>query len=666
MTLLETPARDSKLVYLPDLRIRRNAPLRGPLGKWIAHGQRLDEEHPGSISHPWYRVLWLTGVDYFSTLGYQPGIALLAAGAISPLATALLVLVTLLGALPIYREVARRSFVGQGSIAMLENLLSGWKSKIFVLILLGFAATDFVITMTLSAADAAQHAMENPYLHPYLGDARMILTLAMLALLAAVFLRGFGEAINLATAVAIPYIFLNIIVLVRGVWEIAMHPELLANWSAALRFHGDWNSLVLVSVLIFPKLALGMSGFETGVSVMPLINGEAADKKQDRPSGRIRATQKLLVSAAVIMSVLLLLSSFTTALLIPESAYQINGPAAGRAIAYLAHEYLGNVFGTIYDLSTILILWFAGASAMAGLLNLIPRYLPRFGMAPRWVAYSRPLVLILFVVDVIVTVAFKANVEAQGGAYATGVLVLIFSAAIAVTLAFWKEAREKGAARARLILLSLIFGALALIFAFTLIDNVIERPDGVIIAAFFIVAILILSAISRAHRSTEFRVTELHFENENSKALWHSIIGKKVHLVPLKNVSKQALAEKAKEIRHYYQIQESVAFINVKLLDNRSEFLVPLRIRVKEHKAGYVIEIFGAIAIANSIAYISELIDPISIFLGLTRQNLMAQSLRFLFWGEGETGLMVYKILLSYWDWTPEEDVRPRIFLMSD
>ncbi len=660
------PTSTSKLVYTPDLKMRRTEPLRGPLGKWITQGQRLDEEHPGHQSHPWYRVLWLTGVDYFSTLGYQPGIALLAAGAISPVATTILVLITLLGALPIYREVTRRSFVGQGSIAMLENLLSGWKSKIFVLILLGFAATDFVITMTLSAADAAQHAIENPYLRPYLGDARMIVTLALLALLAAVFIGGFSEAIRLATTVAIPYILLNLVVLARGVWEIALHRELVSNWSAALRLHGDWTSLVLVSCLIFPKLALGMSGFETGASVMPLIEGEAEDKKRERPFGRIRATQKLLASAAVIMSVLLLLSSFTTALLIPERAYQVNGPAAGRALAYLAHEYLGNAFGTVYDLSTILILWFAGASAMAGLLNLIPRYLPRFGMAPRWVAYARPLVLILFVVDVIVTIAFKANVEAQGGAYATGVLVLILSAAIAVTLAFWHEARANGSKRARLILLSLTFGVLALIFAFTLVDNVIARPDGVIIAAFFILAILILSAISRAHRATEFRVTELHFDNEHSLALWHALIGKKVHLVPLKTISKRALAHKAGEIRQYYQVKESVAFIHVKLLDNRSEFLAPLRIRINEHKEGYVIEIFGAIAIANSIAYISELIDPISIFLGLTRQNLMTQSLRFLFWGEGETGLMVYKILLSYWEWTPEEDVRPRIFLMSD
>src|SRR5690349_12200458 len=154
--------------------------------RFLFSGSPLDVGEAADHTHPWYLVLWLTGVDYFSTIGYQPGIALLAAGALSFSATGILVLVTLLGAVPIYSEVASRSYAGQGSIALLENLFSGWKSKIFVLVLLGFAATDFVITMTLSAADAATHATQNPYLHPFIGEHTQQVTLVLLALLAMV------------------------------------------------------------------------------------------------------------------------------------------------------------------------------------------------------------------------------------------------------------------------------------------------------------------------------------------------------------------------------------------------------------------------------------------------------------------------------------------------
>src|SRR5882762_7204870 len=283
--------------------------------------------------------------------------------------------------------------------------------------------------MTLSAADAATHVTKNPYLHPFLGDAHMSITLILLFL---VFLKGFTEAIGLATLVCVPYLFMNVVVLVRALAAVMHHPTLLPAWKAALfRQHNDWTGLLIASLIVFPRLALGLSGFETGVSVMPLIQGDPgeAENSTTPPRGRIRNTRKLLASAALIMSVLLIVSSFVTALLIPEHAYREGGPASGRAIAYLAHEYLGNTFGTVYDVSTILVLWFAGASAMAGLLHLIPRYLPRVGLAPEWVAYARPLVLVLFAIDVIVTLIFKANVDAQGGAYATGVLVLMSSAA---------------------------------------------------------------------------------------------------------------------------------------------------------------------------------------------------------------------------------------------
>lgn len=610
----------------------------------------MDVQHEHAETHSWMLVLWLTGVDYFSTLGYQPGIALLAAGALSPLATGILVLVTLLGALPVYGQVAFRSYAGQGSIAMLENLLPGWFGKAFVLVLLGFAGTDFVITMTLSAADAAQHAIENPYLQPYLGEARVALTLGLLALLAIVFLRGFLEAIGLAAAVAIPYLLLNLVVLVRGLIEIARRPETLDSWSADLLARGDWTMVLIASGLIFPKLALGMSGFETGVSVMPLVSGATVKE-------RVRATRLLLASAACIMSIYLVLSSFVTTLLIPTYAYASGGAASGRAIAYLAHTMLGSAFGTIYDISTISILWFAGASAMAGLINLVPRYLPRFGMAPQWVAFRRPLVIVLVLIAVVVTLAFQADVEAQAGAYATGVLVLMLSAGVAVALTLWRESHSW---------LSAYFWIISAVFTFALIDNVIERPDGVIIASIFIAGVLLCSGVSRYLRSTELRVSDVTFADDETVRLWQGLTGKKVNLVPLRTITPAARERKAAELRTYYAPRGPLAFIHVSLLDNRSEFLAPLRLRVTQQRDDYVIEVSGAIAIANTIAYVSELVDPISIFLGLTRQNLMTQSFRFLLFGEGETGLLVYTILLKHWESTVEDDVRPLIFLMSE
>ncbi len=644
------------------LPTRLTAPFTGPLSRFIFQdsgqaGQRAERPHP------WYLVLWLTGVDYFSTLGYQPGIALLAAGALSLPATAVLVAVTLLGAVPIYAAVAGRSYAGQGSIALLENLFSGWKSKIFVLVLLGFAGTDFVITMTLSAADAARHAIANPLLHPYLGAAQISITLGLLALLAVVFLAGFREAIRFASAVAIPYLLLNLVVLVWGAVEIARKPELLAHWRLSLNGYGDWTMVMIGSALVFPRLALGLSGFETGVSVMPLVEGDAGDRTSGRPLGRIRNTKKLLISAALIMSVMLLLSSFVTTLLIPQDAYREGGPASGRAIAYLAHRDLGEAFGTIYDLSTILILWFAGASAMAGLLNLIPRYLPRFGMAPRWVAYQRPLVVVLLTIDVLVTLAFRAGVEAQGGAYATGVLVLMLSAAIAVTLAQW---RERSIRKPQKILFAFYFLIVSLVFVYTVIANVIERPDGIIIASIFILLLLLTSGLSRYRRSTEMRVSEVTFVDPSSAELWASIAGKKVNLVPYASATPEHRREVEEKIRTHYKITGPLAFLHVSLMDNRSEFLSPLRAKVLAEGENFVIEVSGAVAIANSIAYLSELLDPISIVLGLTRRNMMQQSFNYLFWGEGEIGLLVYSILVRYWEFTNRSTSRPLIFLMSE
>src|SRR5215207_10567656 len=240
------------------------------LTDWLLVDRKPPEgPHSGSHAktHPWWQVMCLTGVDYFSTLGYQPGIAFLAAGFLSPLATLVLVLITLLGALPVYSVVARHSPNGQGSISMLAELFPGWSGKLLVLCLLGFAATDFIITMTLSAADATAHVIENPFfphwLHHPVG-----LTLVLLALLGAIFLLGFREAIGVAVLLVGVYLALNVIVIGVGIYDLVGHPERLgALRDHAFQSHGSVVRMIGVALLVFPKLALGLSGFETGVAV---------------------------------------------------------------------------------------------------------------------------------------------------------------------------------------------------------------------------------------------------------------------------------------------------------------------------------------------------------------------------------------------------------------
>ena len=271
----------------------------GGLKQWLLEGSARDLPGPHAKEgqhqpHPWWRVMCLTGVDYFSTLGYQPGIAALAAGVLSPIATLLLVLLTLLGAFPMYARVAHESPHGEGSIAMLERLLPWWQGKLFVLCLLGFVATDFVITITLSAADASAHALHNPFVPQAFAGQRVLVTLLLIGLLAVIFLKGFTEAIGIAVALVLPYLLLNGVVVAISLGQVTAHPGLVADWQQALLAeHGDPLRMLAVSLLLFPRLALGLSGFETGVAVMPLVRG-APDDAPEHPARRIRQTRRLL------------------------------------------------------------------------------------------------------------------------------------------------------------------------------------------------------------------------------------------------------------------------------------------------------------------------------------------------------------------------------------
>lgn len=609
-------------------------------------GPHREPATQGEHTHHWWQVMCLTGVDYFSTLGYQPGIAALAAGVVSPFATLVLVLLTLFGALPIYRRVAGFSWRGEGSIAMLEHLLSFWAGKIFVLALLGFAATDFLITITLSAADASAHLLENPYVPTALHGHAVAVTLVLIALLGVVFLRGFSEAINIAVALVGLYLALNLVVVAVSFAHLFSHPGLVGDWHSALSLgHPDPLGIVAVALVVFPRLALGLSGFETGVAVMPQIRGGAADDPDSPkgPAGRIRGARKLLTTAALIMSFYLVTTSFITVVLIPAKDFQTGGPANGRALAYLAHEYLGGAFGTLYDVSTIAILWFAGASALAGLLNIVPRYLPRYGMAPEWARATRPLVLVFMAIAFFVTWYFHADVDAQGGAYATGVLVLIFSAAVAVTLAAVRRRSRKGA---------VAFAVIALIFGYTLVTNIIERPEGVKIAGLFIAAIIIISFIARVTRSTELRVTAIRVDDTARRFIAAAEIDGLVRIIANEPGPRDAreYLDKENEVRRRNHLprEDPILFLEVTVRD-ASDFESELDVHGEDRFGFRVLRVESA-TVANAIAALlldirDEFGTAPHIYFGWTEGNPLRHVATYFFFGHGEVAPITREVL---------------------
>ncbi|MFJ9818929.1 APC family permease [Streptomyces sp. NPDC101151] len=612
-----------------------------------------EAEHRGQR---WWRVMCLTGVDYFSTLGYQPGIAALAAGLLSPVATIVLVIVTLAGALPVYRRVAEESPHGQGSIAMLERLLSFWQGKLFVLTLLGFAATDFLITITLSAADASTHLVENPHLTSTLHGHQMVITLFLVALLGAVFLKGFLEAIGVAVALVGIYLALNVVVVIAGLWHLITAGHVITNWTSALTAeHGNVFVMIGVALIVFPKLALGLSGFETGVAVMPHVEGDKGDT-EERPVGRIRDTKKLLTTAALIMSAFLIATSFITTLLIPADEFKPGGQANGRALAYLAHEYLGGAFGTVYDVSTIAILWFAGASAMAGLLNLMPRYLPRYGMAPHWARAVRPMVIVFTLVAFLVTWIFDANVDAQGGAYATGVLVLISSAAIAVTIAA-RKAGQRG--------WTVTFAIISVVFLYTTVVNVIERPDGVKIGACFIAGIIMVSLLSRLARAFELRVTHVTMDPMAERFV-RDMASRKMRFIANEpdQRDKTEYREKIEQIRADNEMpeQEDFVFVEVTVTDP-SEFEAGLTVRGEVLHNRYRVLTVESASIPNALAALLLHVRDMTsctphIYFEWTEGNPFANFLRFFLFGQGEVAPVTREVLREA---EPDRARRPRV-----
>ncbi len=663
----------------------------------------------------WLWIMCLVGLDYFSSLAYQPSLAFAAAGSAAPLATVVVVLATLFGALPVYLYVAGRSPHGQGATSLLERSIHGWFGKLFILVLLGFAATDFVMTKTLSVADAAEHLIYNPQrhwqealsglstandtagrflTHPLWQRAlgywnRQLVITILLSILGfvfwAIFRRGFRKGVvQLAVVIVTVYLLLNALVIGSGLAYLTTNSDLLRTWwtevlegnrplhDGYLAAGGGW-SLALLCLLSFPRMSLGLSGFELSMVVMPLVRGDASDVPAE-PRRRIRNARKLLLAAAMIMSFYLLGSTLVTTTLISPAALTTSGQAANRALAYLAHggvlidggradrinPLFGEVFGTIYDISTIVILCLAGASVTIGLRDFVPQYLHRLGMELQW-AHSVGAILYVFnCINLVVTVIFRASVTAQREAYATSVLVLLSSAGVAAVLDLWR--RRSGSWPRKLTWPFLLISTFFLLSAGAAI---VSNPDGLLIALCFVLAILVSSIISRAVRSTELRFEGFEFKDAQSQFLWESLKYLEFPVMVPHRPGRRSLLDKEEHVRRTHRLAADVPLIFVEsCLGDASDFYHRPLLEVTQEQGRFVLRISRCASIAHVVAAValelSKVGRPPEIHCGWSDESPIEANINYLLFGQGNVPWMVRELIRKA---EPNPERQPQVII---
>jgi hypothetical protein len=660
----------------------------------------------------WWLVLGLVGLDYFSTLAYLPSIIAKEAGPLAPLAALFMVMVTLAIVLPVYAYVVGRSPDGQGATGLLERALPGWGGKLVVLVLMGFVAADFVLTRSLSLADASTHVLANPHwndvvnqwaprdervsewlgpriwrhvAHYWTQQIGLTLILSMLAFAFLWLLHGgfTRNILRVALVVVVAYLVVSGIVIVSGLSYLFDHRELLDQWWLQVRQHGGifhkrdgihsvvWRLLAMV-IVAFPKMALAISGFELSMTAAPLVKGSPHDTP-DNPRGRVRNTRKLMLAAALLMGVFVTASVFVTTLLVPKGVDGFVAPAEHRTLAYLAHggettvgtsfaeinRWSGRRLGSIYDGLAVVVLCLAGASSIIALRDLVPASLHRAGMELDW-ANRHGLMMHLFnLIILVVTVVFHASVADQQVAYATSVLALLAGAALAALAEVsrrWRPSRWRPVVTAPLAFCCAFFSTMLLL-------AIIDKRSGLVIALCFVVTILVSSSVSRWHRSMELRFQGFTYADEATRRRWEAIRELDFQVLIPHRPGQFSLAEKNADVRRKHRLPDDVYLVFIQVfLGDPSQFHQQPLMHIEHEGELEVIRVRHAASVSHVIAAIGlefcRVGSPPEIIFGWSHETPLAANLNFLLWGEGNVPWMVQELVRRA---QPDAARRPRI-----
>jgi hypothetical protein len=669
---------------------------------------------PFRAAWPW--VLCVIGLDYLSTLAYQPSIAFGAAGKLAPLVTVLVACVTLLLALPVYCYIAGRSPHGGGSTALLERVIPGWFGKLLLLVLLAFGAVDLVFTRTFSAATAAEHLTFNPnpewqqtlqaatrggeewrqqlpdwakahsegLWHRQTVVALIVIALSTLAGL--LFFRGYTRNfVRLAVLTVLFYLALTLAVVGSGAVYLANHPQLLDAWwadvwtgnwkpGAAPKPAGDWGTLLGACVPLLPALCLGLSGFELTLMAMPLVRGNK-DDTPEKPRGVIRHTRVLLVVAAVTMSSYLLVSTLVTTVLIPPTAQEVNGQAKYRSLAYLAHggalsdgnsavamnPAFGLAFGTVYDFATVAILALAGLSFALTLASWIPPYLNRLGMEFTWSMNWGVLSYLFLGVKFAVTAYYGADVDAHRAAYLTAVLAIFAFAALAAVADVIRRRAERNWRKA--LRVPPVFLLAFFVFVACAAWVATDRPVGAAVAGAFIALVVGLSIATRAWRSTEFRFESFEFADKVSELEWERLKAADLPILVPVRAGLKDLREKEIDVRLRHRLPGAVPvmFVLAELADP-SDFSQHPLVRIGREDGRIVIHITRCCSVPHAVAAaaieLAKTGGVPEVHFGWSAENPVTANLHFVLFGMGNVPWMVYTLIRRA---DVPEDRKPRV-----